>query len=407
MDDIEDEERMRLEDAQDDPRHEDESGASDSEDDVEEEGSVADEEDEVVAAEEEMMMGASRHVNPSDSNNDEDDSSDEIDQSPNAGFQARLERLRKQAQGKKADAYVPSEDDTSDDDFFDGFTRAEEDDDFIANLEFLLDEKGGLLTNAERKARKRLFRAVQNGDFSDLEEDIGPARRKKDKKVPEHLQDQWDRDRAKKAEYKRVRAQARLDAAADPLSKKKGGKKGRKAMLAAAKLDPSISIPERVVDMVTVEHQIRRFLANIGGKSTMALPPMGKESRKQVHELAIAFHLKSLSKGKGGGRYTTLTKTTRSGIGIDEWKVRRIVNRNNGITQPGGGKGKNTTVMPRHRDGDEVGKAAPKIGETNVGFKMLASMGWAEGDRIGVSGGLAAPLTAVIKNTKLGLGAYR
>src|SRR6202167_2997202 len=159
-------------------------------------------------------------------------------------------------------------------------------------FQFLLDEKGGFLTNAKRRVRKRLFRAVQNGDFSDLEEDIGPASksfsismldptqhlvipgRKKDKKVPEHLQDQWDRDRAKKAEYKRTRAQARLDAAADPLSKKKGGKKGRKAMLAAAKLDPSISIPERVVDMVTVEHQIRRFLANIGGKSTMALPPM-------------------------------------------------------------------------------------------------------------------------------------
>lgn len=34
-------------------------------------------------------------------------------------------------------------------------------------------------------------------------------------------------------------------------------------------------------------------------------------------------------------------------------------------------------------------------------------MGWSEGDRIGVSGGLATPLTAVIKNTKLGLGANR
>jgi hypothetical protein len=150
-------------------------------------------------------------------------------------------------------------------------------------FQFLLDEKGGFLTNAKRRVRKRLFRAVQNGDFSDLEGDIGPASksfsismldptqhfvipgRKKDKKVPEHLQDQRDRDRAKKAEYKQARAQAHLDAAADPLSKKKG------------------------VDMVTVEHQIRRFLANIGGKSTMALQPMGKESRKRVYELAVAF----------------------------------------------------------------------------------------------------------------------
>jgi hypothetical protein len=40
---------------------------------------------------------------------------------------------------------------------------------------------------------------------------------------------------------------------------------------------------------------------------------------------------------------------------------------------------------------------------------MLASMGWAEGDRIGgdASTGIDAPLTAIIKNTKLGLGATR
>lgn len=52
-------------------------------------------------------------------------------------------------------------------------------------------------------------------------------------------------------------------------------------------------------------------------------------------------------------------------------------------------------------------QAAPKIGQSNVGFKMLALMGWMEGDRIGTSGGLDVPLTAVIKNTKLGLGANR
>jgi len=128
-------------------------------------------------------------------------------------------------------------------------------------------------------------------------------------------------------------------------------------MLAAAKFDPSITIPERIMDMVTVEQQIRRFLANIGGKSTMVLPPMGKESRKRVHELAAAFNLKSASKGKDDRRYTTLTKTTQSGIGINEWKIGRIVGNGGGrFIQPGGGKGKHTTAIPRHRDGDEVGK---------------------------------------------------
>ena len=55
-------------------------------------------------------------------------------------------------------------------------------------------------------------------------------------------------------------------------------------------------------------------------------------------------------------------------------------------------------------------QAAPKIGESNIGFKMLASMGWEEGVRIGGedrTGGIDVPLTAVVKTTKLGLGATR
>ncbi|KAG1871371.1 hypothetical protein DFJ58DRAFT_496904 [Suillus subalutaceus] len=84
---------------------------------------------------------------------------------------------------------------------------------------------------------------------------------------------------------------------------------------------------------------------------------------------------------------------------IDERKVKSVMKKHGGRFD----------TVPRHKDGDEVGKAAPKIGETNVGFRMLASMGWAEGDRIGgdASTGIDAPLMAIIKNTKLGLGATR
>lgn len=52
-------------------------------------------------------------------------------------------------------------------------------------------------------------------------------------------------------------------------------------------------------------------------------------------------------------------------------------------------------------------QSAPKIGQSNMGFKMLALMGWAEGDRIGLSGGLEAPLVAIVKHSKLGLGAMK
>ena len=261
-----------------------------------------------------------------------------------------------------------------------------------------------------------------------------PTERRKDKvkDLPPDLQALWEKDRKAKAEYKKAREQARLEKAADPMAKKKGGKKGRKAMLAAAELDPTITvIPNRIIDMVTLVQQIRRFIADISGPPTMSLPPTNKETRKNIHEMAVAFNLNSLSKGEGDARYTTLSKTTRSGFRVDEQKVAKIVRRSGGMGARGDSfirekKGKGAPSVPRHREGDEVGKvrnfnllgvhlcthstpqAAPKLNQSNVGFRMLALMGWSEGDRIGITGAsLDAPLAAIIKTTKLGLGATK
>ncbi|KAI4521431.1 hypothetical protein K525DRAFT_239119 [Schizophyllum commune Loenen D] len=168
--------------------------------------------------------------------------------------------------------------------------------------------------------------------------------------------------------------------------------------------------------MNTLVMEIRRFIADIG-RVSMALPPANKETRKQVHDLAEAFGLKSKSKGKGDARYTTLTRTSRTGYAVSERKIGRIVRGAGGhggmfgSSSFGGEKGKKgkgggaPVRVPRHREGEEVGGTAPKIGESNVGFKMLAMMGWQDGQRIGVSGGLDAPIAAIMKTTKLGLGA--
>jgi len=254
------------------------------------------------------------------------------------------------------------------------------------------------------------------------------SERGKDKHVPVELREQWERDRTKKAERKAARAQVRIEDAADPLTPKKGGKKGRKAMMAAAALDPSITLPHRVTDMPSLVKEIRRFVASLGGPHSMTLPPMPKEIRKSVHELAEAFNLKHQSKGHGQARYLTLVKTTRSATMPNEKKAARILRRyaTNGFTN-GSGKGEVDVRGPKPREGEIVGKVrrviiryllllnnwrlvsqmAPKIGQSNVGFQMLAAMGWSEGTRIGVSGGLDVPLTAVVKTTKLGLGATR
>lgn len=203
---------------------------------------------------------------------------------------------------------------------------------------------------------RRIIRSqVRNADLA--------TGRKKDKHIPAALQEQWEKDRQKKAENKRKRREDILAAAADPLTMHKGGKKGRKAMLAAARLESHTEVENRIVDFASLEAQIRRFLFDIGGKDTMALPPCDKATRKRIHELAEAFSLKSQSKGKGAGRYTTLVKTSRSGLGINEKKVSRILKTSKGNTwdAPDGGKGKDkgrVQSLAKHREGEEVGKVS-------------------------------------------------
>ena len=187
------------------------------------------------------------------------------------------------------------------------------------------------------------------------------------------LQEQWERDRARKAENKRKRALDRLQIAADPLAKKKGGKKGIKAMLAAARFeddDPELAeIPNRVIDFITLEQQIRRFILNVGGPQTMSLPPCNKEIRKKIHEMAQAFNLKSVSKGHGDARYTSLTKTTRTGIAVDEKKISRILRVERGYRWSDTAKGKaKVTSLAKHKEGEEVGKVACVPPHANIAY---------------------------------------
>ena len=57
----------------------------------------------------------------------------------------------------------------------------------------------------------------------------------------------------------------------------------------------------------------------------------------------------------------------------------------------------------RARDGEEVGGGAERIGMDNVGHRLLSRMGWADGDRIGKSGGLEAPYVTLNKVHEFGL----
>lgn len=262
---------------------------------------------------------------------------------------------------------------------------------------------------------------------------LGSGKKKKDGAyVPPELKAQWNKDREKKAKYKRDRAEARKLESMDPFPSRKSGKK--KDKFGNRIYDEPRPVGEiiPIVDFQSLVSQIRVFLGDLGGRQTMVLPPMDKASRARVHRIATCFNLNSKSVGVGGDRHTTLIRTTRSGVGVNEKKLNAILkgkwgygadvpfskahDRRSGESSSKG--------LVRHRDGDIVGSKAAKIGESNIGFRLLQRMGyassfggdmleltqtylhsWNEGDRIGVTGGLADPLTAVIKNTKLGLGA--
>jgi hypothetical protein len=114
----------------------------------------------------------------------------------------------------------------------------------------------------------------------------------------------------------------------------------------------------------------------------MILPPMDKESRRRVHLIADCFTLKSVSKGKGKDRYTTLIKTTRSGLNIKEDKVEWILRGAKSRGDRGGFSqawdrraGDDGKKEVRHRDGDVIGAKAEKLDASNIGFKLLQQMG--------------------------------
>jgi len=261
----------------------------------------------------------------------------------------------------------------------------------------MLDENEDILERKGKKQGKEQFRDLPGIVVNGIEGIITPrseylhltynyitnrfAERKKDRyrDLPLDLRVQWEKDRLKKADYKNAREFERLARAADPLSRKKGGKKGRKAMLAAASSDPTIVVlPNRVIDLTTLVQQIRRFTADIGGPSSMALPPTNKATRKDIHEIALAFGLKSQSKGKESVRYTTLYKTSMSGIRVDEAKVAKIMRRSGGPSWKGesfgseGWKRKSAGTMLRQREGDEVGKVSMLHTHS---FRVLISTG--------------------------------
>jgi len=149
---------------------------------------------------------------------------------------------------------------------------------------------------------------------------------------------------------------------------------------------------------------------------SLALPPMEKEERKIVHELANAFNLKSKSDGAGKKRFPKLYKTQRTqpfseytfdaiASGMSKRFLKRPDVKGGRKATRTQDRGANMGAVS-YRDGDIVGASAAELGVENRGRAMLEKMGWSKGTALGAlnNKGILQPIVHVVKNSKAGLG---
>ncbi|TQB69905.1 hypothetical protein MPDQ_001266 [Monascus purpureus] len=155
----------------------------------------------------------------------------------------------------------------------------------------------------------------------------------------------------------------------------------------------------------------------------LTLPPMDKQRRKLVHDLANALSLKSQSRGNGRSRFPVLYRTARtpkytsktvshiekifSGSKFIRHAAKSWENQTSSKSvKARGGRGGHPGASVSYTDGDIVGASAPEIGAENKGRAMLEKMGWSTGTALGAinNKGILQPVAHVVKNTRIGLG---
>ena len=240
-----------------------------------------------------------------------------------------------------------------------------------------------------------------------------------DEELIADLQSSWAADRkkkkARKAEREELRAQGLLGR----------GKKHNRP-------DLGVRYAEGM-NMRQLRDEMRAFLEDDDdeGNASKAFPPMDKDARKVLHQVAAHFDVKSTSRGSGKNRFTVLSKTRRTrGWSDEHWAVvmswteqgflPNLRTKGRKGNAGGGGGGKGASARPKrngaggaggglggYRNGEVVGATAPEIAEGSFGRRLMEKMGWQKGmalGREGVEGGLLVPVAARIKSGRGGLG---
>ncbi|KAI8138509.1 hypothetical protein BJV82DRAFT_294239 [Fennellomyces sp. T-0311] len=184
------------------------------------------------------------------------------------------------------------------------------------------------------------------------------------------------------------------------------------------------------VQLRKLDKRIRVFIMD-DQLSSYQVAPMSKFCRRQLHLLATAYKLKSYSFGTGAQRTPVLQKTRDTCLPKDRRYIERFLDEAQSTIDAQSSilrkhrmenapsfhnkKGKSGKKDKKRKEKDKVtinpvhntvvGADAAPIGDSNVGHRMLAAMGWKQGDALGVNNeGITAPIEAVIRKKRQGLG---
>ncbi|RAL08436.1 putative R3H and G-patch domain protein [Aspergillus homomorphus CBS 101889] len=222
-----------------------------------------------------------------------------------------------------------------------------------------------------------------------------------DSDLEAELLNAWETDRAKKKSRKQQREQLRSQ-----------------GLLGRRNGEPDLKIKyAKGMNIDELKTEVRLFL--LSTKESLVLPPMGKQQRKLVHELANTLSLNSQSRGKGSNRFPVMHKTSRT-PGFNQRtlpQLERMLSKGK-FSQRGGKHRDHKAVRPvksqrgrpdasaSYMDGEVVGASAPEIGAGNKGRAMLEKMGWSIGTPLGAinNKGILQPVAHVVKNSRTGLG---
>ncbi|KAK3941149.1 hypothetical protein QBC46DRAFT_383338 [Diplogelasinospora grovesii] len=233
-----------------------------------------------------------------------------------------------------------------------------------------------------------------------------PAFNVSDSELDAALRTAWQRDRERKKKRKLEREELRTQGL---LGKHANPDDLRVKYRTGMKLDD-------------VKTELTAFL--VGTAETIQFPPMDKQARKVLHELASKFKVKSQSTGNGDQRRPVLYRTKHTATysetrieeatsHVDQAAVRinrkyfhRIDIKGKAVpkTIAAGGRAGGKAVT--YRDGEVVGASVPELGQANRGHAMLEKMGWTKGMALGAEDnkGILEPVRQVVKRSKAGLG---